>query len=89
MITLGFSAGYSDIVTIDQDFSLPSLYILISGTGGDLVWENTLGQPQYISNAGLGLYPVAAKKILSSATVNGTPRTTTADGITYFSSNMA
>jgi hypothetical protein len=87
MISLGFVGGYSDIASLDALFPYPSLYIYISGSAGNIVWENTIGEAQYLPNAQSGvLYPVGARKILSSGTVNGTSRTTTATNIVYLSS---
>lgn len=55
---------------------LQSTYILVS-TAGDIVYENALGEAQYIPGAGEGLYPIAAIRILSSGVVNGSNRSTT------------
>jgi len=55
---------------------LQSTYILVS-SAGDIVYENALGEAQYIPGAGEGLYPIAATRILSSGVVNGSNRTTT------------
>lgn len=87
MISLGFVGGYSDLATIDSAFPYVSLYIYVSGSSGNIVWQNSAGAAQYLPNAQTGvLYPVGAAKILSSATVNGTLRTTTATNIVYLSS---
>ncbi|MBX4189690.1 hypothetical protein KW791_00110 [Candidatus Parcubacteria bacterium] len=87
MITLGFAAGYSDLATLDSEFPYPSSYIYISGDTGNVVWQNSNGANQYLPNAQSGgLYPIGAKMILSSGTVNGTSRTTTATDIVYLSS---
>jgi hypothetical protein len=87
MITLGFAAGYSDLVTLDVAFPYPSSYVYVSGATGNIVWQNSNGANQYLPNAQLGgLYPIAASMILTSGTVNGTPRTTTATGLVYLSS---
>jgi hypothetical protein len=85
MITLGFSYDYSDLVTLDQDFIFPSTYILV-GIVGDIVYENRYGVAQWIANAQPGYHPIAARKILTSGVVNGTPRNTTASGMLYCSS---
>ena len=87
-ITNGFACGYADSVTLDTAFPQVSAYILV-GTGGDIVFENSVGDAQFISNAGEGYHPIAALKVLTSGTVNGTPRTTTASGMTYLCTNKA
>lgn len=84
METKGFVPSLSDAVTLDQFFPYVAYYILVSGVAGDIVWQNDQGQLNYISNAPIGYNIVGATKILSSGTVNGTPRTTTASGLTYF-----
>lgn len=87
MITNGFAFGYSDVATINTAFPFPSLY-LIPGVAGDIVYENNLGQAQWFPAAQAGfMYPIGARRILSSGTVNGTPRTTTASSIVYCSAN--
>jgi hypothetical protein len=87
MITSGFVAGYVDYATIDSNFPFTSSYLAASVVG-DIVFENNLGQAQFIPEAlviaGM-LMPAGAKRILSAGTVNGTPRTTTATGIVYWS----
>lgn len=87
MITNGFVAGYCDYAVNDVLFPFASSYIAAS-VAGDIVFENTLREAQFIPSAlvvvGM-LLPVGARRILSTGTVNGTPRTTTATGIVYFS----
>lgn len=86
MITNGFVFGWSDLATLDVNFPYASSYLSISGTTGDIVYENTAGVAQWFPGAQLGfMYPIGARRILSSGTVNGTPRTTTATGIIYCS----
>ncbi len=89
MITNGFAFGYSDLATIDVNFAFASSYLSINGSSGDVVYENTAGQAQYFPGALLGfMYPIGARRILSSGTVNGTLRTTTATGIVYCSAGI-
>jgi hypothetical protein len=94
MITWGFVVSYSDVATNDVDFSidgqtLTSSYIYCQ-TDGNIVWENAYGNPQYIEGAIAGVfYPVGAKRILASGTVNGINRTTSATGIVWLASNKA
>lgn len=83
MITLGFSFSYSDVVTVDILFPYASSYIYVGDTAGDIVYEAPDGTAQWVQNAGLGYNPIAAKRVLTSGTVNGTPRTTTATGMVY------
>lgn len=90
MITLGFAAGYCDVVTIDTALPLTSMYLYVNGTAGDIVFENSAGQAQYFPNAQAGiLLPLAASRVVSAATVNGTPRTTTATDIVYMATGKA
>ncbi len=86
MITMGFTFGYSDVVTLDTDFPQISSYIYVHGSAGDIVFMNSAGELQYLPNAGLGYHPISAKQILLAGTVNGTPRNTTATGLVYCSS---
>ena len=93
MITLGFVPSQSDAVTLDQPFTQNGLtylsaYIFPAGAG-DIVWENNQGEPQWFPNAAAGQgYILGAKRILTNATVNGTPRTTTATNMTWVSINQ-
>lgn len=88
MITYGFVPSYSDAVTIGNSFTLNnqtfvSAYIVV-GTAGDIVWQNAQGQANWFPGAQAGqVYILGATKILSSATVNGTARTTTASNLTW------
>jgi hypothetical protein len=96
MITWGFVCGYSDLAVTDSLLTMTinnnlttfnASYIQVTGTTGDIVWENNLGIPQYIPNAQpYQLFPVGARRILSSATVNGNVRTTAATNIAWFAS---
>lgn len=89
MISWGFAFGYSDLAVVGATFPLPSCYLFVSGATGDIVYMNTAGIPQFFPNAqGNNIYPIAATKILASATVNGTSRTTTATNIVYCSTNI-
>ena len=84
MVTLGFTFSYSDNVTTDVNFPFVSSYILV-GISGDLVYEAPDGSAQWIPSCPAGYNPVAAVKVLSTGTVNGTPRATTAGSLVYCS----
>lgn len=85
MITNGFAFGWSDTATLDVNFPYASSYLLI-GSSGDIVYENTAGQAQWFPSAQAGfLYPIGARRILTSGTVNNVLRTTTASSIVYCS----
>jgi hypothetical protein len=89
MISWGFAFGYSDLAVVDTNFEKPSCYLWVSGGTGNIVYENTAGQAQYFPNAqGNNIYPIAARRILSSGIVNGVERTTSATGIVYCSTNI-
>lgn len=89
MISWGFAFGYSDLATVDVLFEKPSCYLWVSGSTGDIVYENSTGSPQFFPNAqGNNIYPIAARRILSTGTVNGISRTTTATNIVYCSTNI-
>jgi len=94
MITLGFVPSYSDAVTIDSPFTnngltLLAAYIYVTGSSGDIVWENNLGEAQWLPAAQSGqTYLLGASRILSSGTVNGTPRATTATGLVWLAVNQ-
>jgi len=78
------TGGYADLATVDVAFPFPSAYLYVTGSAGDIVFQNTAREAQYFPGAQAGgLYPLAATMILSSGTVNGTPRTTTATNIVY------
>lgn len=86
MYTYGKTYGYSDVVTLDTNFPNISTYIHVGTTAGNIVYENSVGENQYIANAGLGYHPIAARKILTSGVVNGISRTTTAVNLSYCTS---
>lgn len=96
MITFGFVPSYSDAVVNDSYFYIKSstalnqrliaTYIAVMGASGDIVWENAQGDPQWLPGCLLGQqYIIGAARILSSATVRGTSRTTTATGLVWLS----
>lgn len=91
MITWGFPPSYSDVVVNDAYFTISSAdstkvlaaYISVTGSG-DIVWENNKGEPQWYPGAQAGqTYILGAARILSAATVRGTPRSTTATGLVW------
>jgi hypothetical protein len=89
MISWGFAFGYSDLATLDTLFVKPSIYIYVSGVSGNIVYENSAGVSQYFPGAlSGGVYPIAAKRILTSGVVNGVSRTTTATDLVYCSTNI-
>ena len=95
MITWGFVPSYSDAIVNDTYFTqnggqnLLAAYIYVGGASGDIVWENNKGQAQWLPGALLGqTYILGAQRILSSGTVNGTSRATTATGLVYLSVNQ-
>lgn len=94
MITLGFIPSFSDEVTIDTAFTINGLtllgaYIYVSGASGDIVWENNQGDAQWLPAVLTGQsYLLGAQRILSSGTVNGTVRTTTATGLVWMAINQ-
>lgn len=90
MITKGFTFGYSDVAVNDQYFYQgvgPTLSLiatcLVVGTAGDLVWENSNGEAQWFPSVPLGYNYLSAGRVLSSATVRGVTRTTTASNIVW------
>lgn len=83
MITLGFTFTYSDDVVADVEFPYQSSYIYVSDAPGDIVYQAPDGSAQWVRDAGLGYNPIATRKILSTGTVNGVSRTTTATGLVY------
>lgn len=94
MITWGFIPSYSDVVVNDVAFTINGLtlvgaYIYVGGASGDIVWENAQGQAQWLPGALLGqTYILGAGRILSSGTVNGTSRVTTATGLVWLAVNQ-
>jgi hypothetical protein len=82
MITLGFTYEYSDLAVNDVPFPFISTYLYVQ-TAGDIVYESPNGSAQWLQAAGVGYHPISAIKILTSGTVNGTPRVTSAGGIVY------
>lgn len=95
MRTWDFAPSYSDVVVNDQAFTisdtdttpLVAAYIFV-GTGGNLVWENNKGEPQWAPGLVTGgYYKIGAKRILGAATVRGVSRSTTATGCVWFAVN--
>src|SRR5689334_273942 len=104
MLTLGFAYGYSNAVTLDQFFTdvngknklddisqIVSSYIIVNGTGseGSIVYLNSSGIIQYQPYVFFGYNPIAATKILTSATINSITYTTTATGLSWGGSTNA
>lgn len=88
MLTFGFVPAYSDAVTVDTAFSSSGVscmaYYLAVGGAGDIVWQNAQGEAQWWPVAQAGqVYILGAVKILSTATVNGQSRTTTATSMSW------
>lgn len=83
MISLGFTFSFSDVVTLDKNLPYKSSYIYVGDTGGDIVYLGSDGTPQWVNAAGLGYNPIATTRVLTSGTVNGTLRTTSAVGMVY------
>lgn len=98
MIQYNQNASYSDLVTLDTTISqtlngvvtnLITTYVKPGGTG-DIVWLNGSGVPQYLPAAQANqLYKIAATKIVTTATVNGVVRDTTATNIAYLAVSLA
>jgi hypothetical protein len=63
--------------------NVTSTYVLVQ-TAGDIVFENALGELQFVSGAGEGLFPLAATRIVSLGTVRGVVKSTTAVCSTWF-----
>ena len=85
MLTLGFAYSYSDVATVGTAFQFASTYIYVQGEG-DIVYQAPDGSAQWLQGASVGYHPIGTSLILSSGTVNGVSRTTTATGISYCSS---
>lgn len=81
-IQTGGNGSVSSVQTNELQ-NVVSTYVLVS-VAGDLVYENQQGDPQFVSGTPTGLFPLSAVRILSSATVRGTPRTTTASVSSWF-----
>jgi hypothetical protein len=93
MQAYGFICDYSDGVTLNTAFQAKdgssndvltvtiSSYISVGGSAGGIVYVDKFGYTQWWPNAFVGYNPIAATKILSSATVNGVSRTTTATSL--------
>jgi len=85
MVTDGFSCAYSGIVTIGTPFLFPntsfvsSTYLIVATTPGDIVFVNPAGVTCVWKAAGVGLNPIAAIEVLTSATINSVLYTTGAD----------
>ena len=94
MITLGFVCGISGAVTLDTPFTdgngvaITSTYIVIptTGTEGGIVYYNSNGNPMWLPYATLGYNPIAATRIVTTATVDGIIRTTTATPLAWMGS---
>lgn len=89
MKTMGRAFGYSDVAVNGVSFPYPSSKLYISGNTGDIVYKNTNGLLQWFPAAQqYQSYDIAATQIVATGTVNGTPRSTSATGIVYCSSNI-
>jgi hypothetical protein len=87
MNTQGFACGLSGYAALDTAFPAASSYIYVSGSSGDIVYQNTAGNPQIWPGAQqYGIYPIAATQILTSAVIDGVTKTTTATDMVYASS---
>jgi hypothetical protein len=75
-------SGSSSFIQSDKNQNVVSTYVLVL-TSGDIVYENQNGDPQFMQNVPTGIIPISATKILSSATVRGTSRITTADNMSW------
>lgn len=100
MQTFGFSCGYAGGVVLDEYFSvqvpsytypLVSSYIVLPSTAtpGLIVYENSAGEAVYTPYGILGYNPIAATRILTSATINGVLRTTTATPMGWLASGYS
>lgn len=100
MQTFGFSCGYAGGVILDAYFSdqvpnytypLVSSYIVIPSTGttGLIVYENSSGEVVYTPYGILGYNPIAARRVLTSATINGVLRTTSATPMGWLASGYS
>lgn len=98
MVTWGFVPSYSGAITIGQPFTktyngvtytFTAMYIVVGGAG-DIVWLNALGEPQWLPGCQANqVYILGASQIVSSATVDGVSRTTTATNLTWMGSPSA
>ena len=78
-IYYGSYAPLADVVVIDTAFPEGYSKYITVGVGGDVVFENGAGELQLIKGVvGGSILPIIASKIVSSGTVRGTARTTTA-----------
>ncbi len=82
MRTLGFSCGYSGtfVLNTPSPNGLVSTYVILptGGTEGGIVFRNSAGIAQYWPYAFIGLNPIAATEILTSAVIDEVTYTTTA-----------
>jgi hypothetical protein len=93
MQAFGFICDYSGAVTLDSAFVATkgdstaattqtiSAYISVGGSAGGIVYVDQFGFNQWWPNAFVGYNPIAATKILTSATIDGVLRTTTATSL--------
>lgn len=93
MITWRRVPNYSDVAVNDAFFLFNSVAMvadyIIPGVTGDIVWENNQGQACWFPAAQAHqVYYLGARRILSSGTVNGSSRSTTATGIAWFAINQ-
>ena len=85
MYTNGFACAWSGIVTVGTDFAFPnatftgSTYLIVDTTGGDIVFINPQGTTCVWKSAGVGLNPIAAKRVVASAVINSVTYTTAAN----------
>lgn len=82
---IGLYFGKTRRVVVDTPFGEMASWIK-AGTAGDIIWHNSRSGETGIWNVEAGeSFPVACDEILSAATIEGTPETTTAANIFWAS----
>ncbi len=71
------SSGSSSPFQTASTQNVVSSYVFVD-VPGDIVYENQLGELQFINEAPAGFVPISATRIVSNGNVRGVPKSTTA-----------
>jgi len=82
---IGLYFGKSRRVVVDTNFGEMASWIK-AGTAGNVIWKNTITGETNLWNLEAGeTFPCCCDIILSTATIDGTPETTTSTGMMWAS----
>lgn len=81
---VGLAFTRTGLITLDADVGEYFKMLKVGTTGGDIVYIGPDGNPNWLPNCVAGSYnPAIGFKVVTSATVNGVSRTTTATPVVW------